>query len=165
MIIGAVEVEGKLHTVKFTCSKYPSPRNFLGFLGVFLLLSFPELHAQITLSGVVKDSLDVPLELANVVAINKQTGDLASYGITDAKGEFRLELKKNANYEVQVSYVGMKTLKDLVMVKESDLSVSYKLEPENALDEVELIYEIPVTVKGDTLIYNADSFKNGSERK
>ena len=33
------------------------------------------------------------------------------------------------------------------------------------LDAVELVYEMPVSVKGDTLIYNADSFKNGTERK
>ncbi|MDX1472309.1 MAG: TonB-dependent receptor, partial [Flavobacteriaceae bacterium] len=32
-------------------------------------------------------------------------------------------------------------------------------------DAVELVYEMPVVVKGDTLIYNADSFKNGTERK
>jgi len=33
------------------------------------------------------------------------------------------------------------------------------------LDAVELTYEMPVTVSGDTLIYNADSFKTGTERK
>ena len=31
------------------------------------------------------------------------------------------------------------------------------------LDEV--VVKIPVIVKGDTIIYDADSFKNGSERK
>ena len=33
------------------------------------------------------------------------------------------------------------------------------------MDEVELVYEMPVTIKGDTIIYNADSFNTGSERK
>ena len=33
------------------------------------------------------------------------------------------------------------------------------------LDEVELVYEMPVTIKGDTIVYNADSFNTGSERK
>jgi hypothetical protein len=36
---------------------------------------------------------------------------------------------------------------------------------DDALDAVELTYEMPVQIKGDTLIYNADSFKNGTERK
>ena len=137
----------------------------LKLLPIFSLLFFAEASAQITFQGVVKDSLETPLELANVVAINKQSGSLESYGITNDQGIFNIQLGKNATYEVQVSYVGMKTLKKLVTTKESDISVSYTLQSENALDEVELIYEIPVTVKGDTLIYNADSFKNGSERK
>ena len=36
--------------------------------------------------------------------------------------------------------------------------------PDNVLDEVQITYEIPITIKGDTIVYNADSFKNGSER-
>ena len=35
----------------------------------------------------------------------------------------------------------------------------------NELDPVELTYEMPVVVKGDTLVYDADSFKTGTERK
>ena len=30
---------------------------------------------------------------------------------------------------------------------------------------VELTYEMPVTIKGDTITYNADSFNKGTERK
>jgi hypothetical protein len=33
------------------------------------------------------------------------------------------------------------------------------------LDEINIVSKMPVTIKGDTIIYNADSFKNGSERK
>jgi hypothetical protein len=36
---------------------------------------------------------------------------------------------------------------------------------DNTLDGIEIVSKMPVTVKGDTIIYNADSFKNGSERK
>ena len=43
--------------------------------------------------------------------------------------------------------------------------MDYNLIPEFALDEVELVYKMPVAVKGDTLVYNADSYTNGSERK
>jgi hypothetical protein len=30
---------------------------------------------------------------------------------------------------------------------------------------VELVYTMPVTMKGDTLVYDADSFNTGTERK
>jgi hypothetical protein len=59
----------------------------------------------------------------------------------------------------------MKTLEESLVVKEADITKDYTLYPENSLDAIELIYEMPVTIKGDTVTYNADSFQNGSERK
>ena len=38
-------------------------------------------------------------------------------------------------------------------------------EQAEALDEVEIVYEMPVTIKGDTIVYNADSFNTGTEKK
>ena len=121
--------------------------------------------AQIKFKGVVKDSVGQPLELANVIAINQKTSALESYAITNDKGIFILALKKNQTYKIQASFIGMKTADATVITKEEDISRDFILKMDNALDEVELTYEMPVTIKGDTLIYNADSFKNGSERK
>jgi len=121
--------------------------------------------AQITLEGVVKDSLNKPLELANIIAINQKTSTLESYGITNQSGKYRLELKKNISYKIQVSYIGMKNYEEILTTKEIDIKKDFILKENNTLDKIELTYEMPVTVKGDTLIYNADSFKNGTERK
>ncbi len=121
--------------------------------------------AQIKLEGVVTDSLNNPLELANVIAINQETSGLESYGITNEQGKYKLDLGKNNSYKIQVSYIGFKTVEEILATKESDITKNYILKPDNSLDEIELTYEMPVTVKGDTLIYNADSFKNGTERK
>ncbi len=122
-------------------------------------------YAQIEVKGVVTDSLNAPLELANVIAINQETTGLEAYGITNVKGEYTLELSANNTYKIQVSYIGMKTFEEVLTIEENNLTKNYTLVFDNSLDEVELTYEMPVTVKGDTLIYNADSFKNGSERK
>ena len=132
-------------------------------LAVLLVTSF--VSAQITVRGVVKDSLGSPLELANVIAINKETKAMASYAITNDKGLFKLDLEKNTTYTVQVSYIGMKTLSEEITTKEDNINKDYKLQSDNALDAIELTYEMPVTISGDTLVYNADSFKDGSERK
>ncbi|MFS4492713.1 carboxypeptidase regulatory-like domain-containing protein [Maribacter sp. 2308TA10-17] len=122
-------------------------------------------YAQITFEGVVRDSLNNPLELANVIAINQETKALESFGITTAEGRFKLELGKNDTYEVQISYVGMQTLKEVISTKEEDISKNYNLIGDNQLDEVEVIYKIPVKVSGDTLVYDADTFNTGTERK
>ncbi|WP_430412077.1 carboxypeptidase-like regulatory domain-containing protein [Kordia sp.] len=134
-------------------------------LCILLFLIAHSTFAQIKVEGIVRDSLKTPLELANVIAINKKTSALESYSITDQQGKYKLALKKNSTYKIQVSYIGLKTLQDSLSTKESDITKNYTLQEDNTLDKVELTYEMPVTIKGDTLIYNADSFKNGSERK
>ena len=121
--------------------------------------------AQIKMQGIVKDSIGSPLELANIIAINQETNALESYAITNDKGKYILSLGKNGKYKVQVSYIGLKTSEEIITTQETDISKDFKLLSDNSLDTVELTYDMPVTIKGDTLIYNADSFKNGSERK
>ena len=121
--------------------------------------------AQIKIQGVVKDSIGEPLELANVIAINQETSALESYGITNDTGRYVLALEKNTKYKLQVSYIGMKSFEEVITTVNDNIEKDITLVADNALDAVELTYEMPVTVRGDTLIYNADSFKNGSERK
>ncbi|WP_298422570.1 carboxypeptidase-like regulatory domain-containing protein [uncultured Kordia sp.] len=132
---------------------------------ILLFLVAQSTFAQIKMEGIVRDSLKNPLELANVIAINKATSTLESYSITDQQGKYKLALKKNSKYKIQVSYIGLKTLEDSLTTKETSVTKDFVLKEDTTLDEVELTYEMPVTIKGDTLIYNADSFKNGTERK
>lgn len=134
-------------------------------LTALLLIVASYSFAQIKVDGIVKDSIGTPLDLANVIAINQETKALDSYGITNDKGKYKLNLKKNTTYKLQVSYIGMKSFEEIITTKENDVSKNFTLIEDNTLNEIELTYEMPVTIKGDTLIYNADSFKNGTERK
>ena len=120
-------------------------------------------HSQLKLEGVVTDSLEIPLQSASVVAINKATNGLESYGLTDEKGKYKLKLKGDAGYKIQVSSIGLITINDTLQTKDINLIRNYVLRADIVLDEV--VVKMPVVVRGDTLIYNADSFKNGSERK
>ena len=135
------------------------------YLSTIFLLIFSFSYSQIKLEGYVKDSLGNGLELANVIAINKATSALDSYGITNEDGRYKLNLKKNTIYSIQVSYIGMKSAAERLETLTSDLTKDFILQEDNLLDEVELTYEMPVTVSGDTLTYNADSFNKGTERK
>ncbi|MEY8847986.1 carboxypeptidase regulatory-like domain-containing protein [Psychroserpens sp. XS_ASV72] len=132
---------------------------------LLLLLVTSTLSAQVSVQGVVKDSIGTPLELANIIAINKETKTMASYAISNDKGRYKLDLEKNTTYNIQVSYIGMKTFSEELATKEENITKDYTLQNDNTLDEVQLTYEMPVTIKGDTLVYNADSFKDGTERK
>ena len=91
------------------------------FSTLLLLVVVCSSYAQLKFEGVVIDSLKTPLELANVVAINKETSALESYGITNEAGQFKLKLEKNTTYRIQVSYVGMETFNDSITTKEEDI--------------------------------------------
>lgn len=130
---------------------------------LFTALSFFVQAQQVKLSGVVRDSLAQPLELASLVAINKVSNALDAYTMTDAKGNFSLKLKNNTAYKIQVSALGLQTINDSLTTAQTDLIRNYELRADIVLDEV--VVKMPVLIRGDTLIYDADSFKNGSERK
>jgi hypothetical protein len=131
---------------------------------ILLFFAFNISAAQIKMQGIVRDSIGSPLELANVIAIKESTNEL-KFSVTNDKGNYKLILSKNSRYKIQISYIGLKSIDETIQTKEEDITKDFKLYPENALDAVELTYEMPVTIKGDTIVYNADSFKTGSERK
>ena len=134
------------------------------FLAIIILIAWSS-NAQIQLTGVVKDSVGETLEMANVIALNKKTNTLDSYGFTDSNGRYKLTLKENATYSIKASYIGNKTSDVTINTKSEDIIKDIVLMPDNTLDEVNITYKIPVTIKGDTLVYDADSFKVGTEKK
>lgn len=121
---------------------------------------------KVTITGVVKDSLNNPLEMANVVAINAETKALDGFGITNEKGIYKMNVNENSKYNIKVSYLGFKTREIVLETKEVDVKRDFTLLDEaESLDGVEITYEMPVNVKGDTIEYNADSFATGTEKK
>ena len=120
-------------------------------------------HAQIKFEGKVLDTLQLPLEKASVVAINNSTNALDAFAMTNDKGLFSLKLKAKTDYKIQVSYFGLQSVNETLKTASENLKKNYTLRADIRLDEV--VVKIPVIIRGDTLIYDADSFKNGSERK
>lgn len=134
---------------------------------LFLLFIFTNsvIFSQIKMTGKVTDSIGTPLELANVILINSESNSLETFAMSDDKGNYKLSLKKNTSYNLQVSYIGMSTFSQMLMTKNDDIFKNFSLQSNNQLDAVELTYEMPVVISGDTLVYDADSFKTGTERK
>ena len=135
-------------------------------LVVVLLFVTAATAQNVTISGIVRDSLQTPLDVANVVAINQVDQALDGFGITNPKGQYKISVKANANYILKVSYLGFATKAIPITTADEDIVRDVTLMPlaEN-LDEVEVVYEIPITVKGDTIVYNTDSFVSGTEKK
>ena len=122
---------------------------------------------EVTLSGTVMDSV-APLGFANVIATEVATGTLAGYSITNNDGRYVLSLNSESSYILRASFLGYETQeKKLNIGSDTEaLNLDFTLKAETAqLDGVEIVYEMPVTVKGDTIVYNADSFNRGNEKK
>lgn len=132
---------------------------------VFLLFSFVVNAQNIRFEGLIVDSQANGLEMANVMAINQNTNAMDSYAITNDKGKFQLSLKANASYKIKVSFIGFQPKEIELKTASENIIQNIVLQEGIDLDQVEIVHEMPVSIKGDTIIYNSDSFTNGTERK
>lgn len=133
---------------------------------LFLFTGFFSLQSQtITVRGKVIDSINNPLEYANVFAVPNEKDANIAYAIANNKGNYKLILKKNKTYQVTTSFLGYLNKKVTFNFKKDTIYNFVLKEDKNQLDEVELTYTIPIVVKIDTTTYNVDSFITGEERK
>ncbi|MDN3678041.1 carboxypeptidase-like regulatory domain-containing protein [Flavobacterium paronense] len=138
-------------------------RNLYFILILFITsISFSQ---NIKFDGVIADAKAVPLEMANVMAVNQATKAVDAYSITNDKGKFQLNLKANSTYAIKISYIGYQSVDITVATTTENINKVITLEEGTQLDEVEIVREMPVSIHGDTISYNADSFKTGTERK
>lgn len=136
-------------------------------LVIFTLVLFASGYAQnIRFEGLVLDTGKAPLEMANVMAVNQNSKAMDAYAITSDKGKFVLNLKTNTSYTIKLSYIGMQNKEISVTTKVENIIQNITMESGGIeLAGVEIVREMPVSIKGDTIVYNADSFKSGTERK
>ncbi|CAM3996107.1 carboxypeptidase regulatory-like domain-containing protein [Flavobacterium antarcticum] len=132
---------------------------------LFIIVSYSAISQTIRLEGVVTDNTKIGLEMANVMAVNQQTKAMDGYSITNDKGKFQLSLKPNTPYTIKVSYIGYATFEENITTGTENSTKIIVLAEGMELDGVEVVREMPVSIKGDTIVYNADSFKTGTERK
>ncbi|CAD0001417.1 carboxypeptidase-like regulatory domain-containing protein [Flavobacterium salmonis] len=133
------------------------------FVFLFTSICFSQ---SVRFDGFIQDGQKNPLEMANIMAVNSATKAMDSYGITNDKGKFQLTLKPNTAYLVKISYLGMKSKEIQITTKTENIAQNIVMDDVGIeLEGVEIVREMPVSIKGDTIVYNADSFKSGTERK
>jgi len=135
---------------------------------LLLLLTATSFAQSIKVRGTISDSIGKPLEFANVIATVQETGAIESYAISNGEGRFQLDLAKDNTYVLKASFLGYSNAEKVVNVPadSENMTIDFTLNQlAEQLDGVEIVYEMPVTVKGDTIVYNADSFNRGDERK
>ncbi|WP_405575048.1 carboxypeptidase-like regulatory domain-containing protein [Winogradskyella sp. Asnod2-B02-A] len=134
---------------------------------LFLVGFFSYCNAQkIKISGKITDVIQNPLSYANILAIPKADNQEVKFAITENDGSYKLGLAKNQTYELTVSYLGYKPQTIIITTTDQNLSKNFILkENPDQLDEVNIKYTPPITVKKDTITYDVSKFVTGEERK
>ncbi len=133
----------------------------------FLFLLFSQLsHSQsTTLEGTVSDTLNTPLEFANVLAKPLQENATIKFATANANGQYKMELDASARYEISVSYIGYKSASFILEPASGITRHDFKLTSTGEILKEVIIKHEPIVIKKDTLIFDVRSFANGNERK
>ncbi len=133
---------------------------------ILTLLFFPlYIFSQSSLSGSIKDSSGYPIMGANVIAVNNETNILDGFGISNENGYFSINLKNGTEFNIKITFIGFQPV-EFNTTLNSDIVKDFVLEEQSeALDAVEIVYEMPVEIRGDTIVYSADAFNTGTEKK
>lgn len=134
---------------------------------IFILLFINSIAFSQVLKGTVSDSAGV-VPFANVL-IKEKNNLISQFTTTDSNGKYELLLKNNKDsLFIEVSSLSHEpkriSLKNYI-VNNNEINIDFKLETRTTkLKEVIVEKKIPISIKKDTLTYDPESFKDGSEK-
>ncbi|GAB4495845.1 MAG: TonB-dependent receptor [Saprospiraceae bacterium] len=130
-----------------------------GFLFPFLLFS-----QKYALHGTVVDTSSTPLAGGTVMLLSAKDSSLLAFTRTDENGRFEMKNQSAGEYLLRCTYFGYQNFQQNVRLEgvetEVDLGVLQMQLKSQLLGEVEITGTAnPVTIKNDTIEFNAGSFK------
>ena len=130
------------------------------FLSLFFFTGVA-ISQNFEIKGKVTDEDGTPLSSATVYLEKIADSSLVTYTISEDDGGFTLSgNSKQANLNLLISFAGFKPVFKEVPVKDQNLGAIVMETQDNALDEITLTgRRAPISVKSDTLEFNAASFK------
>lgn len=142
---------------------------FLLLIMTSILMAFSsKVYAQSNLTGSVVDAADrAKLEKATITLLTPQDSFVTSFTWTKENGKFSLNNIDTGTYLMVVAYPQYADLVKSISILSStqDLGELKLSKASQLLDEVLVTGKIPIVIKGDTIEYDADSFKVGKDAK
>jgi hypothetical protein len=114
-----------------------------------------------SIAGKVINAKNEPMEYVSVALLNHKDSTLVNFTTTNVKGDFSIINSEKDPFILQVSSIGyLSFFKDIVYNKTSiDLGTILLKEKDNLLNAVIISAVVPISIKDDTITYNAGSFK------
>ena len=129
----------------------------------FLVSGFCQSPGKITIKGFLKDTLNESIPFATVMLLNPKDSTLQNFTTTSDKGEFRFTGIKNSSYLLKIShmtYMPFQKNIDFSRTETVDIGTLYMKPISTTLMEVVIkAAKAPLFIKGDTVEYDATTFK------
>ena len=135
------------------------------FIFLFVILSTTAISQRGTVTGVLFDTLaKQPVANATISLLQKKDSSLVSFTMTDNNGKFELKGIDNGEYRLMITHVNYHNSYKSFKIDDKTKNIGFGLIVMNdltkVLDEVVVTNDAPpVTLVGDTVQYNAGSFK------
>ncbi|RDB04213.1 outer membrane beta-barrel family protein [Runella aurantiaca] len=129
----------------------------------FLVLSSASLAQKLTIKGTLRDTANRPLEGATVMLLDGKDTSLVSFSRSQSTGAFEFKNVTNAPYFLKATYMGLQPMSQLIQPQTTDLldlgAIQMAPVPKDLKEVIVKGERDPVTIKQDTIEYNAGSFK------
>jgi len=135
------------------------------FLLLYIFAS-TNLFSQNTIKGEVKDKNNQSI-ISTSIILKDNTGKIITYTYTDELGKYELKTEKLGQFVLIASSMGFEqksidlTFGNINETKTIDFILNPKV---TELKEIILETKRPITIKNDTIVFNADSYKQGNEQ-
>jgi hypothetical protein len=133
---------------------------------LIFILYFNLSNSQINIKGKITESNDNTIQNCNII-LKDNTGNIIIYTYTDEFGKYELKTEKKGQFVLIASSIGFeqKSIDILSENKNKIKSIDFVLTQKiTELKEIKITSTRPIIIKKDTLIFNADSFKQGNEQ-
>ncbi len=135
----------------------------LSLLSVALYAQTPVALSRFVLQGRAVDTASAPLASSTVMLLSAKDSSLVNFTRTNDNGSFSFKNLKSGNYVLKISFVGFIPYNQVIKPATEavvDLG-ALKLKPitRELMEVVVRTAKAPLTIKGDTIEYNASSFK------
>ncbi|MDR2275462.1 MAG: outer membrane beta-barrel protein [Sphingobacterium sp.] len=132
-----------------------------------LFFTFSTAYSQTSIKGKILDKADnKPLTNASVILLNRDSV-LRYFNRANEEGKFQIKNIKPGSYILLATYPKFELYSDTIDIKDKDIDLSdIKINSQkNVLEEVIITRRLPITIKGDTIEYDAGSFETEKNAK
>lgn len=138
------------------------------FVFFFILISCHNItYSQTKVKGRITDNYQNAVPYVNILVQTRDSvSSIITYTYSNDSGSFLLELDKDGNYDLVISALGFKKkiLPLQVIGDKREIEKNISLEEQIfELDEVIVQSNLPISVKKDTITFNAQNFLRGNE--